>query len=107
MQSLVRHMEVLRRCGLRKGYTRTNEKCTWAEKGKQGLKRASWERHSHCWKGHVWSIRVERHMAYGDVKKGIVMVEEGTCGLKRIHSDKGLDSDGWKMHIGPRRANEV
>ena len=55
------------------------------EKGKQGLKRASWEleRHTHCWKGHVW--RLEKHMAYGDVEKGTVVVEEGTCGLKRIH----------------------
>ena len=55
------------------------------EKGKQGLKTASWElkRHPHCWKGHVW--RLEKHMAYGDVEKGTVVVEEGTCGLKRIH----------------------
>ena len=55
------------------------------EKDKQGLKRASWEleRHTHCWKGHVW--RLEKYMTYGDVEKGTVVVEEGTCGLKRIH----------------------
>ena len=29
----------------------------------------------------MWSL--ERHMAYGDVKKGTVMVEEGTYGLKK------------------------
>ena len=55
------------------------------EKGKQGLKRASWEleRHTHCWKGHVW--RLEKHMAYEDVEKGTVVAEEGTCGLNRMH----------------------
>ena len=43
------------------------------------LKRAFWvlERHSHCRKGHVWSS--ERHiMAYRDVEKGTMVVEEGT-----------------------------
>ena len=53
--------------------------------GPRRVNKASWEleRHTHCWKGHVW--RLEKNMAYGDVEKGTVVVEEGTCGLKRIH----------------------
>ena len=42
--------------------TRMDGKDAWDEKGKRGLKMASWEleRHSNCWKGHVWGS--EGHM---------------------------------------------
>ena len=39
---------------------------------------------------------VKLRRAYGGVKKDTLVVEEGTCGLKRID----LHSDGWKIRMG-------
>ena len=51
------------------------------EKGKQGLKRASWEleRHTHCWKGHVW--RLEKHIWH------MGMLKRVQWWLRRAHVD--------------------
>ena len=71
-------------------HTWGQEEQTRTEKGILGIRRAlkSLER------AHVESA------TYGGVEKGTLLVEEGTCGLKRIHSDE------WEMHMGPRRANK-
>ena len=70
----------------------------WVEKGERGLKRS------------VMGVRkafelLERACVglrgvYWDGEEGSLVVEKGTCGLKRIHSDE------WEMHMEPRRANK-